>query len=106
MRGLRLWLQSLVVQFSQQWIQIPISDGEVKCRTGFISKFVLLAFVFIVCNGDTDLVMKRETSLTWFEEWILYFQWIWGCESTTRQSLAQQFKIDWRTAGRVVNSKL
>jgi hypothetical protein len=58
-----------------------ISDGAVKARTGCVSMFSLLSFAVVVCNGDLVQMMKKESSMTWFEEWFLYFQWEWGRES-------------------------
>ncbi len=26
-------------------------------------------------NGDIDLIYKNQTPLTWFEEWLFYFEW-------------------------------
>jgi hypothetical protein len=31
-----------------------------------------------VCDGDVALVLKRESSLTWFEEWFMHFEYKWG----------------------------
>jgi hypothetical protein len=60
-----------------------IGDGAVKARTGFVSMFSLLSFAVVVCNGDLVGMMEKELSMTWFEEWFLYFQWEWGRESPT-----------------------
>ena len=35
----------------------------------------MIAYIVIVCNGDFDRMKERRSSLTWFEEWILYFEW-------------------------------
>lgn len=59
-------------------VHLEIDDDEVKRRTGFVSLNAMLRYIFIVCNGDIDVMMKRCTSLTWFEEWFLHFEYKWG----------------------------
>ena len=83
-----------------------ISDGAVKARTGFVSMFSLLSFVVVVCNGDVVQMMKKKSSMTWFEEWFLFFQWEWGRESTTLTLLLDFFKMSESTIRRVLRHKL
>ena len=53
-------------------------DSEVKRQTGFPSEARLLAYVFILYNGDIKIIQERRSSLTWYEEWYSYFQFGWG----------------------------
>ena len=55
-----------------------MADKEVKRQTGFKDRNTLLAYIVVICNGDFDRVRKRCTVLTWFEEWVLYFEWSCG----------------------------
>ena len=55
-----------------------IADDEIKRRTGFPTEGAMLAYVFIVCNGDAQLVRQRCSSLTWYEEWFFHFEFEWG----------------------------
>jgi len=74
-----------------------ISDDEVKIRTGFRSLLLLLAYILIVCNGSVEAMTEKATNLTWFEEWMIYFEWIWGRECLTLESLANKFSTShWR----------
>ena len=34
--------------------------------------------MIIICNADFERIQKRASSLTWFEEWFLYFEWSYG----------------------------
>ena len=54
-----------------------------KRRTGFPSEKALLAYIFIICNGDVNTIKQRQTSLTWYEEFFLHFEYIWS-RSLTR----------------------
>ena len=55
-----------------------LSDAEVKRRTGFESKVMMMAMIIISCNGDHDQMICTVTSLTWFEEWLMYYEILWG----------------------------
>jgi hypothetical protein len=83
-----------------------ISNGAVKARTGFVSMFSLLSFVVVVCNGDVVQMMKKESSMTWFEEWFLFFQWERGHKSTPLTLLQDYFKMSKSTICRVLWHKL
>ena len=60
-----------------------IADAVVKNRTGFGSVLGMLTYIGIACDGDTDLMTKTSTSLTWFEEWFLFFEAEWERADTT-----------------------
>ena len=83
-----------------------ISDGAVKARTGFVSMFSLLYVVVVLCNGDVVQMMKKESSMTWSEEWFLYFQCEWGRESTTLTLLKDFFKMSKSTIRGILRHKL
>jgi hypothetical protein len=55
-----------------------VSDDEVKRRTGFPTEGAMLSYIFLVCNGDVELVQQRHSSLTWYEEWFFHFELEWG----------------------------
>ena len=67
-----------VTATEQPKVTLSIEDDEVKRRTGFPTLAALLTYIFIVCNGDINLIMRRDSSLTWFEEWFLHFEYKWG----------------------------
>jgi hypothetical protein len=50
----------------------------VKLVTVLPSLLLLLVFIVIVCNGSIEEMMVKNSSLTWFEEWVLYFEFVWG----------------------------
>ena len=55
-----------------------LTDKEVQRCTGFKSKYLMLAYIILVCNGDHQKMTMTVTSLTWLEEWFLYFELLWG----------------------------
>jgi hypothetical protein len=38
----------------------------------------MLAYIILICGGDADLIRKRNSSLTWYEEWLFHFEWKYG----------------------------
>ena len=55
-----------------------LREWIVKCETGFTSVTHLLSYVSIICNGDISKILAPTTNLTWFEEWYLFFELLWG----------------------------
>jgi hypothetical protein len=56
-------------------------DKMVKRKTGFKTESDMLSFIFMVCNGDINSIITSRTinsTLTWYEEWFVYFQKMWG----------------------------
>lgn len=51
---------------------------EVKRLTGFNDLKMLLSFSTVVCDGELTTMTRTSSVLTWLEEWILYFEFIWG----------------------------
>ena len=49
--------------------------------------------------------MERDHFLTWFEEWLLFFQWQWGRESPTLERLARHFNTGRFVAKQIIVKK-
>ena len=86
-------------------VHLGMSDSEVKRRTGFPSLVALLSYIFVVCDGDIDIIKKRQTSLTWYEEWFLHFEYIWGKSLTRIVDVEKTFGIDDFLVRRVIDAK-
>ena len=81
--------------------------AEIMLRELYSRNFSLLyVVVVVVCNGDVVQMMKKESSMTWFEEWFLYFQCEWGRESTTLTLLKDFFKMSKSTIRGILRHKL
>jgi hypothetical protein len=33
-------------------------------------------------------MIAKESNLTWFNEWVIYFQWIWGSATLNLKTMA------------------
>ena len=82
-----------------------ISDELMNDRTGFKSTAMMLSFVMLVCDGNVEKMMERDHFLTWFEEWLLFFQWQWGRESPTLERLARHFNTGRFVAKQIIVKK-
>ena len=69
------------------------NDDEVERRTEFRSLKHLLAFVIIVCNSDHDVMIEKTSKLTWLEEWVFYFEFLWGKTLTIWQDTGVAYNI-------------
>ncbi len=65
----------------------------------------LLAYVIVVCNVDFDRIRKKRTSLTWFEEWFLYFEWKYHATNLCQQHMEAAWGIDKRFINQVKDCK-
>lgn len=82
-----------------------ITAREVKRRTGFDDLEAVLAYVTIICNGDIDKVCETTTCLTWFEEWMMYCEFIWGKTHTRWEDLAKMYCTSVTRARAIIDKK-
>ena len=73
-----------------------ITAKMVHFRTGFRDSFMLLSYVLIVCNGDLELMRKRSSSLTWYKEWFLFFEVVYGNTISSFVYAAKLYQIKTR----------
>jgi DDE superfamily endonuclease len=78
-----------------------LTDKITKVRTGFPSTSAMIAFIVVACNGDIDLISKTTTTLTWLEEWVIYFEIIWGKFSRRWVDLTIKYNLSDRTLRRI-----
>ena len=79
---------------------------EVKRRTGFHDLKMLLSFVAVVCGGDTTIMTSTTSILTWLEEWILCFEFVWGRTTIRYTDYATTYCCREQTLRNVIKLKL
>lgn len=79
---------------------------EVKRRTGFHDLKLLLGFVSVVCGGDMTVMTSTTSILTWLEEWVLYFEFVWGRTSIRFPDYASTYQCREKTLRKVIGQKL
>ena len=82
-----------------------MTEKEVKRRTGFKDRNTLLAYIVVICNGDFNRVRMRCTVLTWFEKWVMYFEWSYGQTNLRTNDLQQAWDINHKYINMVKDSK-
>ena len=83
-----------------------LTNLEFKRRTGFKTKSILISLVIIVCNRNHDIMKKTIISLTWFEEWFLYFEVIWGRTLTRWIDTEKEYRMSRSCCRDMFDSKL
>ena len=83
-------------------------DKEIKRKTGFLTEKAMLAFISVVCNGDIKKIQKRKSVLTWYEEWMLFFEFTWGRTKLRWADLSasDSYGIDDKMARTIFDSKM
>ena len=51
-----------------------VSDEEVHDLTGFRTLEMVLSYIIVVCDGDSERICSCKSELSWFEEWFFYFE--------------------------------
>jgi len=87
-------------------VQLGTCDREVKRRTGFTCEAALLSYIFVVCNGDIKNVSKRSSSLTWYEEWFMHFEYIWGKSLTRIIDVEKEYGIGHKQIEAILSAKV
>ena len=53
----------------------------------------MLKYIMTVCNGSFVKMMSTQSKLTWFEEWMLFFEMMWGKTHTRVEDLIKMYRI-------------
>jgi hypothetical protein len=105
----RISVENLILKREKKTTYITWSsttDKYIKMSTGFPSKASFISFICILCDGNIETIEKRVSSLTWYEEWLAYFQVIW-CKHVTRWQDAEfKYTTSERTLRRIFDSKI
>ena len=98
-RGVRNTWKNRVNEKKKKTLTDPVvfpgnlCNAEIKRRTGFKSEKEMFKFIGIICDGDISKMTETKSQLTWYEEWMLYFEHLWGRTHSRFQDLAKLYKI-------------
>ena len=68
---------------------------------------MLLSLVLTVCDGSVSKMTNRVTQLTWYEEWFLYLEFVYGKTICTVSSVSVLYCLSSRKAvNLIIDSKL
>ena len=83
-----------------------MNPHEVHRLTGFADLTDLLSFTLIVCGGSVDLMQMTVTRLTWLEEWLYYFTYMYGRLHTRCEDYTVTWGLSDKTLKKAFQSKL
>ena len=84
-----------------------LKPHQVKARTGFPDIAMLLSYVMLVCDGDISTVTSRVSTLTFFEEWMLYFEFIYGKTVPSLEAARSAYDVkDPRVVRKIIKRKI
>ena len=86
-------------------VSLDLPDSEVKRMTGFPTMGCLLSYIFIVCNGDFQVMTERKTVLSWFEAWFMHFEFKWGRTLTRIGDVPKKYGPDQKYIKREIQLK-
>jgi hypothetical protein len=81
------------------------SDNFIKHHTGFKSLSCMMCYIMVICKGDVEKMMKKTTLLTYFEEWLMYFQITWGKSFSIWFFVGESYNIGETTCRRIFDEK-
>jgi len=55
-----------------------LTPNKIERRTAFSDVSSMLLCVIIVCGGSIDDITTTCSKLTWIEEWVLYYKYVYG----------------------------
>jgi DDE superfamily endonuclease len=83
-----------------------LSSYVLRISTGFRSMESMVSFICIVCNGNINLMSTTSSSLTWLEEWMFYFERVYGRSVTRMVDCEVKYCISTKILRKIFNNKL
>ena len=83
-----------------------MSDKLIQVTTGFPSLLAMLGYIAVVCQGKIETIIKTRSTLTWFEEWYVYFEIIYGKSIPRWVDAAEKYGTNDRTLREIYDEKL
>ena len=83
-----------------------MDQKDIKRRTGFDDVETLMSYLIIICNADIDILTETATHLSWFEEWFLYLEVVWGRTLVRWEDVAKEYGLTNNQERKVFDKKL
>jgi hypothetical protein len=82
-----------------------LNDVYIKTMTGFSSLVAMIAYIIIVNNGEYEKIQTTITQLTWLEEWLVFFECVWGKSCVRWVDLQLRYKTAIVTLREIFDNK-
>jgi hypothetical protein len=66
----------------------------------------MLSYEILICNGCIETARKQQSPLTWFEEWLYFFEKLYSRGSVRCCDFAEQYQASEYQLRRIFNTKL
>jgi hypothetical protein len=74
-----------------------LNDERVKVQTGFPCLLSMLSYISIVCDGNIKEMTTSTSTLTWFEEWYMYLEIVYGKSASRWVDVSLKYNASNRT---------
>jgi hypothetical protein len=78
----------------------------INSLTGSIDLPGILEEVIVICGGDLNLIMKTQSYMTWFEEWLFFFVFMYGRQHVRWEDYCTTWKSRELTLRSILDTKL
>jgi hypothetical protein len=85
-----------------------VDDKYIRDVTGFPSLSAFICYVLLINKGEVDNVMSNNKSrlLTWFEEWLMVSERIWGRSITRWSDAAHKYGLSERQLVEIFDERI
>ena len=86
---------------------ITMEDKQIERLTGMKSKSDFFAMIVVICNRDERTIRGNSVqNLTWFEEWVLFFETLWGRVYQRWEDVAAEYGLSNNYETKIFDEKL
>ena len=68
----------------------------------------MLAFIVVICNGNFNGITYATSTMSWYEEWLFYFEFVLGktCRRWVDAASAMNYDLDPHSLRKIFDRKL
>jgi hypothetical protein len=83
-----------------------LDNATIKTTTGFSCVMSMISFIIIINDEKPENIINTVSKLTWLEEYLLYFEIIYGKQSHRWIDIGNKYKVSDSLARKIFDSKL
>jgi hypothetical protein len=102
--------RSAIVEDKNKKVSVRLDDTnddkKIKIQTGFPSLLSLLGYIAVVTKGNIAIISTSLSTLTWFEEWYLFLEIIYGRSMTRWIDVEAKYNVSSCTLRKIYDNKI
>jgi hypothetical protein len=83
-----------------------MDNVAIKIRTGLPKIMTVIAFIAITAKGQPEKIKIAKSKLTWYEEWVCFFEILFGKVGSRWIDMAHLYKLSKQTIHQIFDAKL